>query len=327
MPQQMIHNLAKNNLNQERILGVASPDSVCTDASRGIARPPDSGFASRRGARRIGEIPSSVLARLEAGEIETVNLMEWLATDMSALARNVAARARSGRLRSALEEAAAVMAGQGVIGRLKLAGRAIADTLPDFEGPDFTSLAEHASDLVRQWACYAVNHAAIRRSLAERLTLTLPFAADPNMSVREAAWMAFRPNILARVQEAIALLEPVSRDADQSHRRFAIEATRPRSVWGAHIELLKRRPEKALPLLDNVRQDKARYVQLAAGNWLNDASKSRPDWVAQTCARWSTEGNPQTAVIVRRGLRTLARRQGNSIGNLMDLGVALSAPP
>jgi 3-methyladenine DNA glycosylase AlkC len=279
----------------------------------------------RKGARRIGDVPQPILAQLAAGKIETVNLMEWLAADMPALARNVAAQLTSDRLRSALCRAASEMEQQTITTRLAVAGRAIAETAPDFEGPDFRSLAAHASDLVRQWACYAANDRGVRRSLAERLTLTLAFAADRNMSVREAAWMAFRPHIRATVGEAMALLEPVSRDPDANLRRFAIEATRPRSVWGLHISELKRHPEAALPLLENVRRDEARYVQLAAGNWLNDASKSRPDWVAEICSRWSTEGKPQTAVIVRRGLRTLGRVSGSTNpGNIFNLRLSSS---
>jgi 3-methyladenine DNA glycosylase AlkC len=256
----------------------------------------------------MAEIPSGVLARLEDGEIETVNLMEWLAVDMSALARNVAMRMNFGRIRSALEAAAAGMANQGVTARLILAGEAVARAVPDFDHSDFRILATHASDVVRQWACYAVNTADIKRSLADRLALTLPFAADHNMTVREAAWMAFRPHIFGRVQDVVVLLEPISRSPNAYVRRFAIEALRPRSVWGVHIEALKRDPEIALCLLENVRQDAVRYVQQAVGNWLNDASKSRPDWVAETCARWSSEGNPFTNWIIRRGLRTVARQ-------------------
>src|ERR1700730_12357564 len=215
----------------------------------------------RRGARRKGAVPPSVLAQIAAGEIETVNLMEWLAADMSALARNIAVQAGSERVRFALEEAAAAMADQRITRRLLLGGRALAGSVPDIGGSEFRFFAEHKSDLVRQWACYAVNEPEISRSIAERLSLTLPFAADRNMSVREAAWMAFRPYIVPRVQDVVAMLEPVSRDRNPNLRRFAIEVTRPRSVWGTHIDELKRCPQTGLSLLENVREDEVRYVQ------------------------------------------------------------------
>lgn len=100
------------------------------------------------------------------------------------------------------------------------------------------------------------------------------------------------------------------RDADPNIRRCAVEGTRPRGVWTAHLEALKQDPEPGLALLEPVRSDPSRYVQNAAANWLNDASKSRPDWVQAVAARWAEESpTKETAYIVNRGLRTL-RKQG-----------------
>jgi 3-methyladenine DNA glycosylase AlkC len=144
-------------------------------------------------------------------------------------------------------------------------------------------------------------------SLEERLIATERFAADHNMSVREVAWMAFRPHLALRLELGLQLLHRMSRHRDQNIRRFAIEVSRPRSVWGAHITALKHSPELALPLLEAVRQDGVKYVQLSAGNWLNDASKTRPAWVRELCSLWMEEPHPATAAIVRRGLRTVSK--------------------
>src|SRR5687767_11526958 len=43
----------------------------------------------RKPARRMAEIPPNVLAALNRGETETLNLVEWLATDQRVLARQV----------------------------------------------------------------------------------------------------------------------------------------------------------------------------------------------------------------------------------------------
>lgn len=269
-------------------------------------------FAARKGARSMSQVPTSVRKALAAGTIETVNLMEWLAADMAALGRCVASRVQTKSLRTALREGAGRISDLSITARLKIMGEAIAKGVPDLGHEDFRYLAKHRSDIVRQWACYAVSDHGARKPLPERLALTLPFAADENMTVREAAWMAFRPHILANVGNALTLLEPLTRSPDAFVRRFAIEATRPRSVWGMHCEGLKRRPEQALSLLENVRQDQAHYVRLAAGNWLNDASKSRPDWVVEVCERWSADDNPHTTAITRRGLRTVDRQRAKA---------------
>ena len=259
----------------------------------------------------MADVPPAVLAELAAGRIETVNLMEWLAADMPALACSLAASADepvASRLRQAAEE----MAGAGVTDRLKFAGRALAETA--WDAPAFACFAEHESDLVRQWACYAVNDSLLSLAIDERLRATLPFAADRNMSVRETAWMAFRPHLAEQFDAALPLLEGLAGHENENIRRFAVEVTRPRSVWGAHLAILKRDPARASRLLDRVRADPSRYVKLAVGNWLNDASKTRPDWVAQLCREWDAIDSPHTRFMMKRGLRTLVRgdRQGGS---------------
>jgi 3-methyladenine DNA glycosylase AlkC len=231
--------------------------------------------------------------------------MEWLAADMAGLARTVADQGGSKHLRAALRRAANEMEGLGVLGRLQLAGQAIAKATKDFENRTFRTLAEHRSDLVRQWACYAVNSRDARLPRAERLDWTLRFAADRNMTVRETAWMAYRPHLRRELAFTLRLLERASRSADPNVRRFSVEVSRPRSVWGSHIPELKQEPNRALSIIENVRSDQSRYVQLAAGNWLNDASKTRPDWVRELCTRWACDGHPFSHNIVKRGLRTL----------------------
>ncbi len=259
--------------------------------------------------RRKVNVPQAVLAALAKGETETANLMEWLAADMPALARTVANQSRSRLLQAALLDAADQMTELGVLERLKLAGRAIAKAAKDLENRTFLALCGHRSDLVRQWACYAVNSEESRLSRSERFAWTLRFAADTNMSVREAAWMAYRPHLQRELTPVLRLLERASKNPDANVRRFSVEVSRPRSVWGSHIHELKRDPDRALSIIENVRADENRYVQLAAGNWLNDASKTRPDWVFALSQRWSNDGHLFSQRIVKRGLRTLNSAQ------------------
>ena len=129
------------------------------------------------------------------------------------------------------------------------------------------------------------------------------------MAVRECAWDSVRPYVAADLGRGIRLLEPWVRDPDPNIRRCAVEGTRPRGVWTPHIEALKEDPEPGLAILEPVRSDPSRYVQRSVGNWLNDASKSRPDWVRQVCSRWTEESRTrETAWTVNHALRTLHKR-------------------
>jgi 3-methyladenine DNA glycosylase AlkC len=97
-------------------------------------------------------------------------------------------------------------------------------------------------------------------------------------------------------------------DAPDRLRRFTCEVTRPRGVWSTHIPLLKQQPELALQLLDELAADDCAYVSTSMGNWLNDAGRTRPDFVLDACATWSAE-YPLTFSRTRRlALRNLQER-------------------
>lgn len=257
----------------------------------------------RKGAARIAEIEPEVLERLNRGEEETVTLVEWLAVDQRKLLNNVVGQVGLEKHRQFLDAAIAAVAHKGVSVRQKAIASAIFD-VTWCEGEAFEKLATHNSDLVRAWAALAVG-ANVVLPFADRLRVMRRFAADSAMGTRECAWDSWRPHFVRDIEGSIPLLEPWVRDEDPNIRRCAVEGTRPRGVWTAHVPLLKEKPELALPLLDPVKSDPSRYVQNAVANWLNDASRTQRNWVMSLCKRWSKESQtPETEYIVKRALRT-----------------------
>lgn len=260
----------------------------------------------RKGARSTAEVPQVVRALLDAGEIETVNLCEWLVADQERLALGVLRALGWADAAGELKAAMAAIDKPTAVKRSSAVGGVLSQRAAG-AGWDrcFELLKTHRSDIVRSWAC----HLVARRegcALADRLRLARPLAADSNMGVRESAWMAAREALAAELPAAIQLLVPWTADPDPNIRRFASEATRPRGVWCRHIEALKRDPGLGLPILEPMKSDPSRYVQNSVANWLNDASKSQPDWVRSVTARWLRESPANTtAYIARRALRTL----------------------
>jgi len=165
---------------------------------------------------------------------------------------------------------------------------------------------EAASDTVRGWGAMAVGSAP-ELPLERRVSLLRPFASDPHFAVREWAWLALRPHVAANPIGALVVLQPLTRDPSPFIRRFASEATRPRGVWSVHLPLLKREPQHGMPLLEPLSADSSRYVQDSVANWLNDASKTAPEWVRTVCERWLADRHltPATLRICRRAMRTL----------------------
>lgn len=261
---------------------------------------------ARKGAAKIAQIPPEVLLALNAGLIETVNLNEYLAIDLAVLAQNVAGHMGLDPQAERLVDTLAMLSAFKPMQRHSHVARALYDMTAASPQADVVAqrLATHASDVARCWATYWVHFSGL--SLADQLGSVRRFAADPHFGVRELAWMAVRDAVAAQLDEALVLLQPWTLEPDENLRRFASELTRPRGVWCPQIDALKREPWRAQALLEPLRADPSRYVQNSVANWLNDAGKSRAEWVQTLCARWTVESPvPATAAITRRALRSL----------------------
>ncbi|MDZ4831714.1 MAG: DNA alkylation repair protein [Phycisphaerae bacterium] len=262
---------------------------------------------TRIGSSRRADIAPKVLRALNDGLEETRTLAEWLAIDQPRLLASALSAAGLGTHVPTVVGAARIRADLRFTDRLKSAANDLRGVFQSLPAPDSAvrSFATSPSDMIRGWLAYAISYDETL-SLDLRLNLATRFAADRSMAVREVAWDALRPHLVRDLPTALVALAPWTHHESDGVRRCAIEATRPRGVWCRHIDELKRDPARGLLLLEAVRADPSKYVLRSAANWLNDASKDRPDWVRQTCARWTRESSsPQTQALVRHALRTI----------------------
>ena len=262
----------------------------------------------RTGAARFADLRPEVQAALDAGLLETANLVEFLAIDLNRLAPAVARHLGLDPQADRLLDTLAMLPDIKPMKRHSHIARALYDLAAAHPQPDAVAqaLATHPSDVARCWATHWVLISGL--GLAAKLASVRRFAVDPHFGVREMAWMALRDDVAADLDAALPLLVPWVQDTDASLRRFASELTRPRGVWCAQIERLKAEPWHGLPLIEPLKADPSRYVQNSVANWLNDAAKTQPQWVEQTCARWSRESpGKATAHIVRRACRSLTK--------------------
>ncbi len=243
----------------------------------------------RKGARTVASVDPDILTQLETGTMETANLTEGLAINMQRLLRAVAPSVPASELNLSL----------GIVQRMTQAGALLRVHLGATE---LDIIATHPSDTARGWAAFATGQDPDRAPL-ERIEAIKPFAADAHFGVREWAWMAVRAIIVNDPLSVIDRLKPWTQDSDANVRRFVSEATRPRGVWAASIGLLRKEPNHALPILEALRNDSERYVQDSIANWLNDAAKDRPDWVAALLQSWAKDG--VSARLITRAGRSL----------------------
>lgn len=260
----------------------------------------------RKGARSAKDITPAIKQQLDSGLIETANLVEWLAVDQRVLLKHLLQQSDRAAYLAPVLEKIDQLPKQTVNTINEAIGTGLFElAIKQKDNIFLQSLGNHPADLVRCWATYTIGKNE-KLGIEKVLAQIQPFAADKHFGVREISWLAVRPKIAADIEKSIALLKAWTNHRDENVRRFATESTRPRGVWCEHIEILKQSPELGLPLLEPLKNDPAKYVQDSVGNWLNDASKTKPVFVQQLCDKWRKESDTKaTTYIIKKALRTL----------------------
>ncbi len=265
---------------------------------------------NRPTARRRSDVPSFVRNALNLGWIEARNLVEWLCVDRIELLINLSKQYQwdldfdHNLNPKSLEKLSKIQQSKEIA--KSLAQRFHASS------PEIQLLQAHTSDVAREWAALIIGlwH---DMPFPRRLAWIKPLADHSNAGTREFAWMALRHHVAENPIQTIEKLVPWTGSRNENLRRFASEITRPRGVWCTHIQLLKDSPEIALPILEPLLADSSLYVRNSVANWLNDASKSQPQWVLDLTNQWLySSPTSETKYIVRRALRTLNQQTGTS---------------
>ncbi|THV57379.1 MULTISPECIES: DNA alkylation repair protein [Chryseobacterium] len=262
----------------------------------------------RKGARSIKDIPPDILDQLNRGEIETANLTEWLAVDQRLLLENLLLQNDRKEYLLPVLDNVDKLKKQTVNSINETIGIGLLNLAVKNKDDEFLlKLPAHKADLVRCWAAYTIGRNKDLQ-LKEKLDRIQSFAVDSHFGVREICWMTVRPDIARNLEESLSLLSEWTVHDNENVRRFASESTRPRGVWCEHIDALKQNPGLGLEILDPLRSDSSRYVQDSVGNWLNDASKSQPEFVVEICDEWIRESpTKETQYIIKKALRTLKK--------------------
>lgn len=96
-----------------------------------------------------------------------------------------------------------------------------------------------------------------------------------------------RPFINQWPDDTLARMKLWAEDENYHVRRLVSEGLRPKLPWAKKLEISQDTP---LPYLDALYADQTRFVTRSVSNHLNDISKSDPDVVVQTLAKWRDEG-------------------------------------
>ncbi len=119
-----------------------------------------------------------------------------------------------------------------------------------------------------------------------------------------------RPFIIRYPEAMMAQMLAWSKHKHWGVRRLASEGCRPRLPWAMALPYLKNNPSPIIPILENLKNDSARFVRLSVANNLNDIAKDNPKTVIDLAKRWYGESE-EVDWIIKHGCRTLLK-QGNS---------------
>ncbi|GGD10883.1 DNA alkylation repair protein [Hyunsoonleella pacifica] len=266
---------------------------------------------NRKGARKAQDIPNEVLELLNEGKIETVNLTEWLAVDhLKLINTSFSEIGISQENIKSISDKIKTQKKPSTMNTTRLVGSALYDFYSSSKEINsiFDKLSSHISDSIRCYAPY-LKSLDEKLNIDEKLNQSKKLIADTHFGVLEVVWMALRPEIDNNLEKSIEILSDWTKNKDENIRRFTTESTRPRGVWCKHIEQLKENPEIALPVLENLKSDKSNYVQNSVGNWLNDASKTTPNFVIELCKKWKIDSpTKETEKIIKRARRTIDKK-------------------
>ena len=147
---------------------------------------------------------------------------------------------------------------------------------------------------------------AVKHGLEDHRDLSLDLIEE--VTQRFSMEYAIRPFLNRWPVETMARMNQWTRHPNYHVRRLVSEGTRPKLPWGIGITLP---PGAAMPLLDQLHADPARFVTRSVANHLNDISKTDAAAVVAALKRWRTDDRQQSkelAWITRHALRDLVKK-------------------
>lgn len=127
------------------------------------------------------------------------------------------------------------------------------------------------------------------------------------------------PFIIKYPEEMMAQMLVWSKHEHWGVRRLASEGCRPRLPWAMALPDLKKDPAPIIPILENLKNDPARFVRLSVANNLNDIAKDNPEIVISLAKKWYGE-SAEVDWVVKHGCRTLLKQGNWEVMNIFGLG-------
>lgn len=138
----------------------------------------------------------------------------------------------------------------------------------------------------------------------------LSMDALAEITKRNTSEYAIRPFLKTYTDKTLLRLEKWSRDKNFHIRRLSSEGVRPRLPWAPKLDVFISHPQKIFPILDNLKDDKIKYVQKSVANCINDILKDNLEIGKELINQWSqNDSSKERKWIIKHALRKLVKAE------------------
>jgi len=110
-----------------------------------------------------------------------------------------------------------------------------------------------------------------------------------------------------------------SENENKHLRRLSCEGLRPRLPWAKKMDIFIENPKPIIPILNNLKDDKSRYVQKSVANCLNDILKDNLEIGKVIIEKWKINPSKERQWIIKHSLRNLLKKQDDWAMKILSL--------
>lgn len=138
----------------------------------------------------------------------------------------------------------------------------------------------------------------------------LSIHAIEEITKRNTGEYTIRPYIEMDVKQALKVIKAWSKDKNKHVRRLASEGIRPRLPWAKKLDMFIKNPKPILPILNNLKDDKSKYVQKSVANCVNDILKDNFEIGKELIEKWNSKSiGKERKWIIKHALRNLIKAE------------------
>ena len=135
---------------------------------------------------------------------------------------------------------------------------------------------------------------------------------------RHTGEYCIRPYIIKYPDKTLAVMAKWSLDKNVHVRRLASEGLRPRLPWAKKLDMFIDNPKPVLDIIENLKDDRSKFVQKSVANNLNDILKDNFDIGIKIIADWSKGATPNRKWILKHALRNQVKKGNPEARKILD---------